>query len=271
MSFDYEKSIWGRGEAGLVWSSPTSFRLRQSLSALKNLPDNCKILEVGCGGGQFIRAIKKILPGAQCLGCDVSEAAIAEAKKNGDGVEYTISEPARLPYGDVSLDAVMVFDVLEHVPDVGGLLAEIHRVLMKGGIFYCFVPCEKDLLSFWRMLSVLNIGTDLTKKYAGHINYFSRRSIIDELDKNGFQIIKKRYSEHVFGQLIGIMAFFLIDRASKKQGGAQINNEQYFSQRADYRGEIGKWLKNIINIIIFLESTIFSAIPSPNIHIISKK
>ncbi|MFH2018472.1 MAG: methyltransferase domain-containing protein [bacterium] len=271
MPFNYEQSIWGRGEADLAWSSPTSFRLRQALFALKNLQENSKILEVGCGAGQFVRAIKKTLPDAQCLGCDVSRRAVEEANKLNDGVEYTVSESARLPFADSSLDAVLVFDVLEHAQDVDGLLAEINRVLKKDGIFYCFVPCENDLLSFWKILRSVNIGKDLTKKYAGHINYFSRESIIVALKGNGFQIVKLRYSDHILGQLVGVISFFLMDRASKKQGGTQINNEQYFEERKNYLGQFGIYIKKIVNSLIFIESTIMSIRLSPNIHIISKK
>ncbi len=151
MAFNYEQSIWGRGEAGKRWSDPTSIRLRRALKALGHLPKHAKVLEVGCGAGQFIRAIHRFRPDLESFGCDISQAAIALAKKSADGVDYAVSTDA-LPYVDGAFDAVLIFDVLEHVAHPGLLLGEVGRVLKRGGLFFAFVPCEGDWLSLWHLL-----------------------------------------------------------------------------------------------------------------------
>jgi len=264
MPFDYEKSVWGEGEAGLSWSSPASFRLRQALRSLEKNPNGGKVLEIGCGAGQFIRGIKKIKPRLECYGCDISQSAIDSAKKIGGEIIYSLSESSRLPYKDGFFDAVLVFDVLEHVDDVNGILSEIKRVLKIGGVFYCFVPCEGDFFSLWNLLRKLGIKKDLTKKYAGHINYFSRKNLLSLFHSFGFKESKIRYSEHVLGQIVGVASFSLMDRAAKKQGISQMNNEKYFS---GLNGKGMGILKKTVNSLIYFESMIFSGIPSPNMHI----
>jgi len=265
-NFDYEKSIWGRGTASLDWKSPTSFRLHQALSAISGLKQGAKVLEVGCGAGQFIRAIKKNRPELDCYGSDISKTAIEAAEKERDGVLYSLSGEKNSPYENNFFDAVLIFDVLEHVADPDAMLVEVNRLLKINGVFYCFAPCEGDSLSLWHWIKKLaRTGHELTKKYAGHINYFSRRSLIDLFKKNNFVLKKVCYSEHFLGQILGVIAFIAMDRAVKKKKIIQINNETYFAK--EKQSSIVKFLKNFVNTAVYLESVVFSGIPSPNVHL----
>ncbi len=263
--FNYEQSIWGRGEAGVSWFDPAAFRLREALLALEKLSTGAKVLEVGCGAGRFIRAIKRLRLELQCFGCDISSAAIVEARSIGGGVEYALSESVRLPYADETFDALLVFDVLEHVVDPAGLLAEIRRVLKKGGIFYCFAPCEGDWTSLWRWLDKVGLKKDLTKKYAGHVNYFSRSQIIQLLRESGFHIARLRYSEHLLGQLLGVAVFYFIDRQARRMG-RRFNNEEFFAIIKS-GGRTFAFLRRAVNFLVFLESCLFSRVHSPNLHL----
>ena len=252
------------------WGDPTSFRLRQALAATAKLKKaGAKVLEIGCGAGQFIRAIKKINPGWQCYGCDISESALGLARASGDGVVYELSESKKLPAADGSLDAALIFDVLEHVEEPEALVAEVRRTLKRGGVFYCFVPCEGDVLSMWNWLRNLGVGTGLTKQYAGHINYFSRRSLLDLFKKYNFAVESIRYSEHILGQLVGIAAFVAMDRAARIKKLSQLNNETYFSGSG--QSAAFKVLKKTVNAAVYLESALFGRFPSPNMHVTLKK
>lgn len=270
MSYNYEQSIWGRGVASLKWSSPTSFRLRQSLQAIRNLPPQSSVLEIGCGAGQFIRAIKQLRPELVCHGCDISQEALRMAREDSrEDITYAFNEGCTLPYENNSMDAVLIFDVLEHVDNPEKLLSEVQRVLKPQGILYMFVPCEGDGLSFWHWLDKLGQKHDLTKKHAGHINYFSRKELLRLVYRQGFTKNYIRYSEHFLGQLLGILSFNLMERAAQKQKGRQLNNETYFTTQMD--SSIIQTLKSLVNSLIFLESYLFSYLPSPNVHMVVHK
>lgn len=269
--FNYEQSIWGHGQASIALSSPTSFRLRQSLQSLANLPDNAKVMELGCGAGQFIREIKALRPTLACYGSDISDHAINLAKQANDGVSYDLSAEKKLPYEDNFFDAVLIFDVLEHVTDPGAILAEVHRTLKSGGVFYSFVPCEGDALSLWNLLRKFNIGTDLTKLYAGHINRFSRKELVKLVTSYGFTVDRIRYSEHVLGQLLGIAAFFSMDTFAKKNNLQQVNNEQYFYDLGKKGGGALQVIKDFVNTLVAVESMALSRLPSPNVHLTVRK
>lgn len=271
MSFNYEQSIWGRGEADLSWFNPAAFRLRQALLAQQKLSTGAKVLEVGCGAGQFIRAIKRLRPELSCFGCDISAAAIAEAQRCAGGVEYAASEPSHLPYGDETFDAVLVFDVLEHAANPAGLLAAIRRVLKAGGVFYCFVPCEGDWLSLWRWLDKIGLKKGLTKKYAGHVNYFSRRQILNIFRAHDFSIARLCHSEHLIGQFLGLVAFWLMHREARASGIESLNNEEYFIKADGRSGAAWQFIRKIINFLVYLESKALCRLPSPNLHIVALK
>lgn len=269
--YDYEQSIWGAGEASLSWTDPTRSRLSQALPALSGLPSGDKVLEVGCGAGRFIRAIKKLKPELNCYGCDISHQALRQAKQWPVQITYNLSEASRLPYADNYFQAVLIFDVLEHAEDVSGLLREIVRVLVPGGIFHCFVPCEKDSLSIWHALDKLHISSGLTRRYAGHIQQFTRRGLTDLIKKHKFTINRTSYSGHGLGQLLDVAVFWAMDRASQKKPGEQINNEFFFSE---FNRRWGRWfrpIKSAVNFLVNLASAVKPWFPSPNIHITATK
>lgn len=267
MSYNYEQSIWGQGEASLRPSDPTSFRLFQALAAVAALPVGAKVLEVGCGAGQFIRAVKRCRSDLVCFGCDISVNAITLATQHHDGVGYAVSGET-FPYGEAALDAVFIFDVLEHVESPASLLTEVKRVLKPGGILYIFVPCEGDSLSFWHWLRHFGIWGDLTKKYAGHINYFSRASLRGLIKESSLAFQRASYSEQFFGQLLGVVAFVLMDRTAKKNVGQQINNEIYFSGKSKLLVRVIKFL---VNSLVYFESRLLFWLPSPNVHLVAIK
>jgi len=65
-----------------------------------------------------------------------------------------VTRGARLPFRDGSIGAVVSQEVLEHLEDPDATVAEVHRVLMDGGLFYCQVPFiigyHPGPTDFWR-------------------------------------------------------------------------------------------------------------------------
>jgi SAM-dependent methyltransferase len=57
-----------------------------------------------------------------------------------EGCTFVLFDGENIPAEDFSIDAVISFQVIEHVPDVQAYLKEIKRVLKKGGFFMCSTP-----------------------------------------------------------------------------------------------------------------------------------
>lgn len=105
------------------------------------------ILDFGCGHGDLAlllarRSVRSI------TGLDVSRDRVEVAKERAAGVrsgvrpEMVLAEdPSRIEFPDASFDAILCFDVLEHVMDYEAVIPEWSRVLRPGGtVFIWWVP-----------------------------------------------------------------------------------------------------------------------------------
>jgi SAM-dependent methyltransferase len=97
------------------------------------------LLEVGCGGGAFLR--KALESGCRAKAVDHSPDMVRLARAtNRDAVaagrlEVAEASADRLPFADGSFTCAVMTGVLGFLPDAVGALAEIRRVLAPGGRF----------------------------------------------------------------------------------------------------------------------------------------
>ena len=101
------------------------------LAASKLIPSGARVLDVGCGRGNFRRCV----PQADYTGLDPNFAADASA----EGVlDETLAQ--HLVRHAASYDAVCCFQVIEHVRDPKALFAEIVQAAKPGGLICIGVP-----------------------------------------------------------------------------------------------------------------------------------
>lgn len=95
------------------------------------------VLDLGCGGGFMSEAL--VQRGAEVIGVDPSEPAIAIARKHAEAtglsIDYRIGTGESLPVATGAVDIVLCVDVLEHVNDLDAVMDEVRRVLKPGGLF----------------------------------------------------------------------------------------------------------------------------------------
>jgi arsenite methyltransferase len=96
-----------------------------------------RILDAGCGPGFYVtELLDRVGPTGSVVGLDVSPQMLAVAARRCEGrTNVTFREAAvnALPLEDASFDRALSVQVLEYVADVGGALAELHRVVRPGG------------------------------------------------------------------------------------------------------------------------------------------
>lgn len=107
------------------------------------------VLEVGCGKGKWLPFWRERFSGCQLSGCDISENALKVARERGADAELRIITDAHLPFEDDRFDFVACIEVIEHVPDPGRLMCQIHRVLRPGGYLLITTPCANALSLDW--------------------------------------------------------------------------------------------------------------------------
>ncbi|WP_255198400.1 class I SAM-dependent methyltransferase [Halorarius litoreus] len=95
------------------------------------LPDDARVLDVGCGDG--MRTLANLPAGS--VGLDLSGRQLELARGNLPDVPLVQGEMTTLPFTDASVDAVTAYHAVFHVPRADHLLAyrEFARVLRPGG------------------------------------------------------------------------------------------------------------------------------------------
>ncbi|HEB72457.1 MAG TPA: class I SAM-dependent methyltransferase [Nitrospirae bacterium] len=95
-----------------------------------SLPDDAKILDIGCGKGFLLYEFTKLLPKAQLAGFDISEYAIENAIDGVKPLLFQRSAEEELPYEDKDFDLVISITTLHNLT-IGKLdlaLREMERV-----------------------------------------------------------------------------------------------------------------------------------------------
>jgi SAM-dependent methyltransferase len=97
-------------------------------------------LDLGCGEGDFL-SVLNATTSLQCSGADPHPGYLDAVRlRFPDLPVHLLSVNDELCFGAGDFDSVSLLDVLEHAPDEGHLLAEIHRVLAPSGLLVLTVP-----------------------------------------------------------------------------------------------------------------------------------
>lgn len=168
-----------------------------------DLPVGSKILEIGCGSGQFIsRIIKK---GWDIHALDISLNAIKHVEKLG--VKTYHGDLIQARFKDSTFDAIFAWAVVEHIENLIDTLKEIRRVLKPNGIFIFNIPNAASLPS--KMLKEMWF-LDIPR----HLYHFTPQTITYALKTTKFNVFKITHPRHLISLLWSII--WLFDKISEK-------------------------------------------------------
>jgi SAM-dependent methyltransferase len=120
------------------------------------------VADVGCASGYGTAAL--IGTGRsrrRVIGVERDPFHLGEAARLYPWLTVVEGDATALPFGDGSLDAVVLLDVLEHVPEPRAAVAEARRVLRPGGVIVLSVP-HRGLLA---RLDSLNVYPALQRRF----------------------------------------------------------------------------------------------------------
>jgi SAM-dependent methyltransferase len=92
-----------------------------------------RVLDLACGAGYGTHILRAA--GAEVVALDVERGCARDA-----GGPALCARAERLPLRDASLDAVVCFEAIEHVPEPARVLDEIARVLSRSGVAFLSTP-----------------------------------------------------------------------------------------------------------------------------------
>jgi SAM-dependent methyltransferase len=142
------------------------------------------VLDVGCGGGLLVHALRK--KGLKAHGLDPSGVAARRARGRY-GLTVTQGRLPDAPFAAGTFGAITLCHVLEHVPDPMRILEELARLLAPGGKLFVQVPNA----ACWQFLL-------LGKRWSGldvprHLIHFRSVDLEALLEATGFEVRRRKF------------------------------------------------------------------------------
>jgi methionine biosynthesis protein MetW len=154
----------------------------------KLIPENSKILDIGCENGK----IRLFLKNPNYFGIDGDEKSVRELVKEGLNVKKVDLNKDEIPFQKEKFDFVLLLDVLEHVANPEKLLSEARKKLKSEGKLIITLPNDYHLLNKIRFVFNKHLTENPFDPY-GHLHYFPIKSGEQFLLKNNFKIFRKIY------------------------------------------------------------------------------
>lgn len=201
-----------------VWMMRNPLKIHEYYQVVSgsSLQKHHVILDLGCGKGFHTQLLARQSDAA--IGVDINERPIKEADRflSNSCVQHKTKflcariEEANLPPS--SFDRVFSFCVLEHIPDLQSVLAEIVRLLKPGGELHVSV----DSLATVKDAELL--GRHKQEHFV--VQYFTQETLKQQLQASGlevvevFPILTSEYARHEFERRIrsGNYGFGLVTR-----------------------------------------------------------
>jgi len=102
-------------------------------------PPGARVIEVGMGAGSLLLLLQRLHP-VTPVGVDVDLGRVHLARRCGYTGAAAVADAGRLPFRDGAFARALACEVLEHLDDDAGALAELRRVLAPGGRIAVTVP-----------------------------------------------------------------------------------------------------------------------------------
>jgi len=115
-------------------ADPTTLLDEPFLRSMMKLFDGCRVLDLGCGTGRYLRRAAQ--PGIQVVGLDLSRAMLIRARREitpGKSISWVQASVARLPFLQEAFDRVISGLVLDHVDDLQSFFLQVAAALRPGG------------------------------------------------------------------------------------------------------------------------------------------
>ena len=169
-------------DAGPRWRRVLLEAERRLKPIIAGAPDRGSLLDVGCGNGDFMAAMRR--RGLQVLGVDASPLATAQVGRRGMRAVTGDFLEVDLPEG--SFDVVVMNHLLEHVRDPRGCLAKAYALLRPEGAFLVGVPN----FASWERTIFGPAWSDL--ELPRHLYHFTAEGLSRLLVAAGFRVVRIR-------------------------------------------------------------------------------
>ena len=171
---------WKEWNDMIQYSPAPRFRRTKIISWLKKLPVG-SLLDVGCGNGEFLLQVHKVIPKIQLTGADVAVELVTSNRLRMPEFRFNILNinEGILPE---RYDAVVCMEVIEHCADYQEVINRLAKMTNQ-----------------WLLLTVPCGPLFEIDRRVGHVKHFNTEEIRQALSRAGMRVIKlQRWGFPVF-------------------------------------------------------------------------
>ncbi len=147
-----------------------------------------RLLDCGCGGGEFGLSLKR-RGVKEVVGIEIVERAWEIAKQVLDDALLGSIEQMELPFEDEYFDCVVFGDVLEHLVEPAKALQKVSRILSKDGVIVMSIPNAR----FWQTVE-MHVNGRWQYEDAGimdrtHLRFFCAPDMYQMVEQAGLEVL----------------------------------------------------------------------------------
>jgi SAM-dependent methyltransferase len=147
-------------------------------------PRPARVLDIGCGRGQLLQALRA--RGWEVAGTELSDRSAAYAR-DVLRIDVQTGDVLGLCLPAAGFSAVILWHVLEHVPEPALLVREVARILRPGGVLLVAVPNFASPEARWARARWFHL--DVPR----HLSHFVPRTLYDMLDAADLRPVSAGY------------------------------------------------------------------------------
>lgn len=141
-----------------------------------------RIIEIGCGRGEFMKMWEGIDPQLEIHGIEHNPRLVKEALDDGLDVTLEFAENEEVKLGGAPYDAFVQFNFLEHQPKPLEMLKCIYSNIKDGAVGLVTVPSLEYILEHDGYYELIR----------DHIAYYDERTLKELFEKAKFKVIDER-------------------------------------------------------------------------------
>ena len=164
------------------------------------VPSGALVLDAGAGFGRHAfelarRGYRTVAIDRAADEMEASLATLAAMAETGEVEDKHVvgvlrGDATALPFPDDCFDAVVSSEVLEHVPDDTGALAELRRVLRRGGVLAVTVPSWLPEKINWMLSDEYHAPAAV----GGHVRIYSATELEAKLRAAGLDVVGSHHA-----------------------------------------------------------------------------
>lgn len=186
-------------------------------------------LEVGCGTGFVLEAIRRRYKEAELHGSEYFEEGLVHARQRVPSASFRQIDATTMD--DIErFDVIGAFDVLEHIEDDEKVIANLSRAIMPGGVLLLTVPQHRWL---WSAMD----------EYACHVRRYSRDELVSKVRRAGLDV------EYVSSFVSLLLPLMWLSRVRAKDASVDPMSEF----------KISRWLNAGLEAVMRVERFLISA------------